>query len=61
MPSLDLSDDELRDAAQVARVAARQMEGDAERQTNPRITATFEAGVARYGALAFEAARQRGC
>jgi hypothetical protein len=55
-----ISDDELRDAAQAARLAAAQTEGDAARQTNPRITATFEMGVARYKALAVKFERARG-
>jgi hypothetical protein len=56
---LTLTNDELRDAAQAARLAAAQAQRDAETHTNPRINATFVAAVERYKRLAakFDATR----
>jgi hypothetical protein len=61
MSTLDFTDDELRDAAMAARVAARQAEQDAAMQTNPRINRTFREATARYTQLSdkFEHARAR--
>jgi hypothetical protein len=61
MPDPTLTDDELRDAAQAARLAAWQAQKDAEAQPNQRISQTFAADVERYTALGgkFERARQR--
>jgi hypothetical protein len=52
MPTLELSNDELRDAAQAARAAAHRAQQDAAAQPNPRITATFQADAERYAQLA---------
>ena len=59
MPLIELSDEEIRDAAQAARLAASQARKDAATQTNARITATFAADAERYKRLAekFETAR----
>lgn len=59
MPTVELSDDELRDSAQAARVAAAQAKKDAVAQLNPRISAMFAESVVRYTRLArkFEGAR----
>jgi hypothetical protein len=59
MPLIELTDDELRDAAMAARIAAMRAEQDAAAQANPRIKATFADGVARYATLGkkFEQAR----
>jgi len=59
MPTLALTHDELRDAAQAARLAAAQAQRDAPAQSNPRISAAFAADAQRYTALGekFEAAR----
>jgi hypothetical protein len=61
MNALNLSDDELQDAAQAARIASVQAEGDADRQSNPRIKAMFENSARRWKELAtkFERARVR--
>lgn len=61
MPDITLSDDELRDAAQAARIGARQAERDADAQLNPRIKQTLIDSVRRYTALGerFENARSR--
>jgi hypothetical protein len=58
--TLELSDDELRDAAMAARAAAWRAQHDADNQSNPRSNATFAAVAARYAALAemFEHARR---
>jgi hypothetical protein len=61
MPLLDLTDAELRDAAQAARLAAHRAQQDAAAQPNPRISAAFAADAERYTALGerFEAARAK--
>jgi hypothetical protein len=59
MPLIDLSDDELRDAAQAARLAAAQAQKDAAAQPNPRISATFGADAERYARLAEKLERAR--
>jgi hypothetical protein len=58
---VELSDEELRDAAQAARLAARQAQADSEHQSNRRLAAGFAADAERYTRLAerFEAARRR--
>jgi hypothetical protein len=60
VPNLTLTDDELRDAGQAARLAARLAQKDAAAQSNPRIQATFAADAERYDELAvkYDAARQ---
>jgi hypothetical protein len=60
MPLIELSDDELSDAAQAARLAAAQAQKDAAAQSNPRISATFAESVERYTRLSvkFDSARQ---
>jgi hypothetical protein len=59
MPTLELTADELRDAAQAARAAAQRAMKDMEAQANPRIVRGFAEASQRYTALAakFEAAR----
>ena len=61
MNPLILTDDELQDAAQAARIASVQAEGDAERQSNPRIKGMFDSSARRWRELAekFERARVR--
>jgi hypothetical protein len=62
MPGIELSGNELRDAAQAARLAAAQAQKDATAQPNPtRISAAFAESVERYTRLAgkFEKARIR--
>jgi hypothetical protein len=58
--TLELTDDELRDAAQAARLAVAQAQKDATAQPNPRISATFLECSKCYVRLAekFEEARQ---
>jgi hypothetical protein len=60
MPTIELTDDELRDSAQALRIAARQAQSDADAQPNPRIQPIFMDGVQRYTALSgrFEMARK---
>jgi hypothetical protein len=60
VPTLELTDDELRDAAQAARIAAAQAQKDAAAQPNPRISAAFSESAESYGQLAekCEAARR---
>jgi hypothetical protein len=62
MNALNLSDDELQDAAQAARIACVQAEHDAERQSNPRIKSMFDSSARRWRELAnkFERARAAG-
>ncbi len=59
MTPLQLTDDELQDAAQAARVASVQSETDAERQSNPKVKGLFENSARRFRELAekFERAR----
>jgi hypothetical protein len=63
MGTLKLEDDELRDAAQAARVASIQAEKDAEKQTSPSVRAMFDYSARRFLELAikFERARSGGC
>jgi hypothetical protein len=60
VPDLTLTDDELRDAAQAARLAAAQAQSDAAVQPNPRISRTFAESVERFTRLAakFEQVRR---
>jgi len=51
VPDVTLTDEELRDAAQAARLAARQAERDALAQQNPRIHQMFAADGERYRLL----------
>jgi hypothetical protein len=60
MPLIELTDDELRDAAQASRVAAAQAKKDEAAQPNPRISATFAADAERYALLAETFERSRG-
>jgi hypothetical protein len=62
MRTLTLEDDELRDAAQAARVASVQAEQDAEKQTSPTVRAMFDYTARRFLELAekFERARAGG-
>ena len=59
MTPLNLTDDELQDAAQAARIASEQAEKDAERHTNPIIRSMFDGTARRWRELAdkFERAR----
>ena len=61
MNSLNLTDDELQDAAQAARIASVQAETDADKQSNTRIRSMFESSARRWRELAdkFERARMR--
>jgi hypothetical protein len=61
MPTVDLTAEELRDAAMAARLAAVQAQRDAAAQPNPRISAAFAAAADRYKTLGerFEQARTR--
>jgi hypothetical protein len=60
VPAIDLTDSELRDAAQATRLAAHRAQQDAATQPNPRINATFAADAERYVRLSekFGAARR---
>jgi uncharacterized protein YhaN len=62
MPSIDLTDAELQNAAQAARVAAAQAEHDAARQASSSMRPHFDASAKRYRALSekFEQARKAG-
>jgi len=59
MNPLQLTDDELQDAAQAARIACVQAEKDAEKQSNPTIRGMFDNSARRWRELAtkFERAR----
>jgi hypothetical protein len=59
VPDLTLTDEELRDAAQAARMAAHRAQQDAAAQPNPRISAAFAAAAELYTQLAqkFEGVR----
>jgi len=63
MPPLNLTDDELLDAAQAARLASAQAEADAEKHVNPRIRSMHDGCARRWRELAekFERARARSC
>ena len=52
MPPLNLTDDELQDAAQAARIASVQAEQDADRQTNPKIKGMFDNSARETGGRA---------
>jgi hypothetical protein len=60
VPLIELSDEELKDAAQAARMAAHRAQQDAAAQPNPRIRTTFADDAKRYAQLAekFERARR---
>jgi hypothetical protein len=60
MPTLELSADELRDAAMASRAAAQRAQQDASANENPRIKAAFTATAKRQGALSekFESTRR---
>ena len=61
MTPLNLTDDELQDAAQAARIASVQAETDADKQSSPRVKGMFENSARRWRELAekFERARIR--
>ena len=61
MNPLQLTDDELQDAAQAARIACVQAEKDAEKQSNPTIRGMFDNSARRWRELAdkFERARAK--
>jgi hypothetical protein len=63
MAPLNLSDDELQDAAQAARIASVQAEQDADKQSSPRVKGLFENSARRWRELAekFERARATAC
>jgi hypothetical protein len=60
MPTLELTDIELRDSAQAARLACRRAHQDGALQPNPAIKNRFMADAARYRAFGqkFDEARQ---
>jgi hypothetical protein len=59
MPLIDLTAEELRDAAMAARAAASRAQQDSAAQPNPRISLVFAADAERYTRLGrkFETAR----
>jgi hypothetical protein len=59
MKTIQLEDDELRDAAQAARVASVQAEKDSEKQSNPSVKATFDYTARRFMELAEKFERTR--
>jgi hypothetical protein len=61
MTPLQLTDDELLDAAQAARIAAVQAEKDAEKQSNPTLRSMFDSSARRWREFEtkFERARAR--
>jgi hypothetical protein len=61
MKTLNLTDDELQDAVQAARIASVQAEKDSERQSNPQVKGMFDSSARRWRELAakFEKARLR--
>jgi hypothetical protein len=61
VPDITLIDEELRDAAQAARLAARQAERDAEAEQNMRMQRLFAADAERYWLLGekFDRARRQ--
>jgi len=61
MKHLQLTDDELQDAAQAARIASVQAEKDSERQSNPQVKTMFDSSARRWRELAkkFETERMK--
>lgn len=59
MRTIQLEDDELRDAAQAARVAAVQAEKDAEKQSSNSVRAMFDYTARRFQELAIKFERAR--
>ena len=61
MNPLELTDDELLDAAEAARIACAQADKEAEKHINPTIRSMFDGSARRWRELArkFEAARAR--
>ena len=59
MQRIELTDDEMQDAAQASRIASVQAEEDAKKQSNPGVRAIFDNTARRYRELAtkFERAR----
>lgn len=59
MSAIQLTDDELQDAAQAARVASALAEKDAEKQSSPKVRGLFENSARRFLELSekFERAR----
>ena len=59
MSALDFTDDELKDAAEAARLASEQADKEAEKQNSPRTKAMFDGSARRFRELAnkFERAR----
>jgi len=59
MPPLNLTDDELQDAAIAARIASAQADLEAERHVNPKIRSMHDSCARRWRELAekFERAR----
>jgi hypothetical protein len=62
MPSIELTDAELQQAAQGARIGAVQAEQDAAKQSSPTVRANFEATARRFRDVAakLEQARKSG-
>jgi hypothetical protein len=61
MPKIELTEVELQQAAQGARIGAVQAEKDAAQQSSPSVRAKFEASAQRYRELAakFDRARSK--
>jgi chromosome segregation ATPase len=61
MPTLHLEDEELRDAAQAARLASVETEIEADKQVSATARAMYDSAARRYRELAdkFERARVR--
>jgi hypothetical protein len=61
MRAVHFEDDELRDAAEAARVACVHAEHEAEKQSNAKVRAMWDSAARRYRELAerFERARLR--
>jgi hypothetical protein len=59
--ALNLTDDELQDAAQAARLASVQAEKDADRQSNPSIKSLLDGSARRWRELAAKFERARVC
>jgi hypothetical protein len=59
MPAIDLTPDELQQAAQGARMGAVQAEKDAAQQSSPTVRANFEAIARRYRELAVKLEQAR--
>jgi hypothetical protein len=59
MSNLDFTDDELKDAAEAARLASEQADKEAEKQNSPRIKAMFDGSARRFRELSMKFERAR--